>query len=317
MFYEEAGAGIPFVFLHGNPTSSYLWRNVLPRIGAPGRCLAPDLIGMGSSGKPAMAYRFADHARYLEAWFDALALDGVVLVGIDWGGALALTGRRHPGDPRLVFMETIVDLCVGRISGRGALALRGVSHARYRRDHGTRRELLHRAGVACHRADRAQRRGHGGLSQALPDARQPASAAGMARSAFDGEPADVVGGSRHTTTGWPQSRDVPKLLLTFDGSPTLLIGRGWPPGAQEYRRLEVDRCGAAGHLAPEDQPEAIAAASRLGWIGTGCDRMISIEPPATLKIRDYTIPGCGCGFAFGSYRAILISPSRLRACAMS
>ena len=110
MFYEQAGSGTPLVFLHGNPTSSYLWRHVLPRIGAPGRCLAPDLIGMGRSGKPDVAYRFADHARYLDAWFDALALEDVVLVGHDWGGALAFDwATRHPGRTRgVAFLETII-----------------------------------------------------------------------------------------------------------------------------------------------------------------------------------------------------------------
>lgn len=110
MFYDESGKGAPLVFLHGNPTSSYLWRGVLPQIGEPGRCLAPDLIGMGDSGKPPVAYRFADHARYLDAWFDALDLDGVVLVGHDWGGALAFDwAARHPGRMRgVAFMETIV-----------------------------------------------------------------------------------------------------------------------------------------------------------------------------------------------------------------
>jgi haloalkane dehalogenase len=111
MFYRHAGkGGVPFVFLHGNPTSSHLWRHVLPRIRARARCLAPDLIGMGESGKPAIAYRFADHARYLDAWFDALEIDDVVLVGHDWGGALAFDwAARHPGRVRgIAFMETIV-----------------------------------------------------------------------------------------------------------------------------------------------------------------------------------------------------------------
>ena len=61
--YRETGTGSPIVFLHGNPTSSHVWRNVLPQLADRGRCLAPDLIGMGSSGKPEIAYRFADHAR--------------------------------------------------------------------------------------------------------------------------------------------------------------------------------------------------------------------------------------------------------------
>src|SRR6266542_4063411 len=97
MAYVEQGRGTSVVFLHGNPTSSYLWRRVVPQIRESGRCLAPDLIGMGDSGKPPIAYRFADHARYLAAWFDALALDDVVLIGHDWGGALAFDGlhERH------------------------------------------------------------------------------------------------------------------------------------------------------------------------------------------------------------------------------
>src|SRR5882724_9491858 len=98
MFYEEIGTGTPLVFLHGNPSSSYAWRHVLPEIGKPGRLLAPDLIGMGSSGKPDLQYRFDDHAHYLDAWFDELDLHEVVLIGHDWGGALAFDwATRHPG----------------------------------------------------------------------------------------------------------------------------------------------------------------------------------------------------------------------------
>ena len=110
MFYQDVGSGRPVVFLHGNPTSSYLWRHVIPMVESLGRCLAPDLIGMGESGKPSTAYRFADHARYLDAWFEALELDDVVLVGHDWGGALAFDwATRHPGRARgLAFMETIL-----------------------------------------------------------------------------------------------------------------------------------------------------------------------------------------------------------------
>ena len=66
MSYVDEGEGDPIVFLHGNPTSSYLWRNVIPHVSDIGRCLAPDLIGMGQSGKsPTYSYRFVDHARYL------------------------------------------------------------------------------------------------------------------------------------------------------------------------------------------------------------------------------------------------------------
>src|SRR5437879_1969447 len=73
--YVDVGQGDPIVFLHGVPTPSYLWRNIIPYLLPLGRCLAPDLIGMGHSGKaPNGSYRFVDHARYLDAWLEAMAL---------------------------------------------------------------------------------------------------------------------------------------------------------------------------------------------------------------------------------------------------
>ena len=73
MAYIEVGEGLPMVFLHGNPTSSYLWRNIIPHLQDMCRCLAPDLIGMGASDKLiGSQYRFGDHARYLDTWFDAV-----------------------------------------------------------------------------------------------------------------------------------------------------------------------------------------------------------------------------------------------------
>src|SRR5262245_16403382 len=85
MAYIAEGDGDPIVFLHGNPTSSYLWRNIIPHVTALGRCIAPDLIGMGRSDKPDIAYRFADHARYLDGLLTALELDRITLVVHDWG----------------------------------------------------------------------------------------------------------------------------------------------------------------------------------------------------------------------------------------
>lgn len=111
MSYVDTGQGDPVVFLHGNPTSSYLWRNVIPPVADVGRCLAPDLVGMGRSGRaPDGRYAFADHARYLDAWFDALQLDGVVLVAHDWGGGLGLDWAcRHQDRVRgIAYMETFV-----------------------------------------------------------------------------------------------------------------------------------------------------------------------------------------------------------------
>jgi haloalkane dehalogenase len=111
MAYVQVGAGDPIVFLHGNPTSSYLWRNVIPQLDGRGRCLAPDLIGMGRSGAAEGGrYRLADHIRYLDAWFDALDLNRVTLVVHDWGSALGFHwAKRHAGRVKaLVYMEAIV-----------------------------------------------------------------------------------------------------------------------------------------------------------------------------------------------------------------
>ena len=112
MAYVDTGSGDPVVFLHGNPTSSYLWRNVIPPVAGGHRCLAPDLIGMGDSGKnPAGSYRFVDHARYLDAWFEALGLtQNVTLVVHDWGSALGFYwAHRHPERIKaLAYMEAIV-----------------------------------------------------------------------------------------------------------------------------------------------------------------------------------------------------------------
>jgi haloalkane dehalogenase len=109
---QGAGGDPVVVFLHGNPTSSYLWRNVIPHVAPMARCLAPDLIGMGGSGKnPAGRYAFADHARYLDAWFEAvLPREPIVLVVHDWGGALGFHwARRHAERVRgIAYMETIV-----------------------------------------------------------------------------------------------------------------------------------------------------------------------------------------------------------------
>ena len=112
MAYVDTGVGRPVVFLHGNPTSSYLWRNVIPHVSGTHRCLAPDLVGMGESGKaPAGSYRLADHARYVDAWLSALDLTrDLTFVVHDWGSALGFDwARRHPDGVRaLVYMEAIV-----------------------------------------------------------------------------------------------------------------------------------------------------------------------------------------------------------------
>jgi haloalkane dehalogenase len=112
MAYVDVGEGDPIVFLHGNPTPSYLWRNIIPYLLPFGRCIAPDFVGMGNSGNASDgAYRFVDHRRYLDAWFEAMGLEkNVILVVHDWGSALGFSwAERHPERIKaLVYMEAIV-----------------------------------------------------------------------------------------------------------------------------------------------------------------------------------------------------------------
>lgn len=110
MHYIDEGAGEPVLFLHGNPTSSYLWRNIIPHLTPHARCIAPDLIGMGKSDKPDIGYRFFDHVKYVEGFIDALALCNFTLVLHDWGSALGFYyAMRHEANVKgIAFMEAIV-----------------------------------------------------------------------------------------------------------------------------------------------------------------------------------------------------------------
>lgn len=115
MAYVEAGRGDPVVFLHGNPTSSYLWRNVMPHVVPLGRCIALDLIGMGDSDKlddpGPERYRFVEHRQYLDAALAALGVESnVVWVVHDWGSALGFDwANRHRGATRgIAYMEALV-----------------------------------------------------------------------------------------------------------------------------------------------------------------------------------------------------------------
>ena len=82
------------LLLHGNPTSSYIWRNILPLVAPVAHCIAPDLIGFGQSGKPDIAYRFEDHARHLDTLIEALGISTAYLVAQDWGHGARLSSRR-------------------------------------------------------------------------------------------------------------------------------------------------------------------------------------------------------------------------------
>ena len=110
MHYIDEGVGDPILFLHGNPTSSYLWRNIIPHVAPVARCIAPDLIGMGKSDKPDLEYRFVDHARYVDGFIEAMGLENITLVIHDWGSALGFHyANRHESNVRaLAFMEAIL-----------------------------------------------------------------------------------------------------------------------------------------------------------------------------------------------------------------
>jgi haloalkane dehalogenase len=111
MTYREAGnhEAPVALFLHGNPTSSYIWRNILPLVAPVAHCIAPDLIGFGQSGKPDIEYRFADHVRYLDAFLDNAGISSAFVIAQDWGSALAfhLAARTPEFVCGLAFMEFI------------------------------------------------------------------------------------------------------------------------------------------------------------------------------------------------------------------
>jgi haloalkane dehalogenase len=263
MYYEEHGAGRAVVLLHGNPASSHIWRNVIPNLGA-GRFLAPDLIGMGRSGKPDDAYTFADHARYLDAWFDALELDRVILIGHDWGGALAFDWASRHSDRVLgiAFLETIVrPMAWEELSPEGR----------------ERSELVHTPAAEEMILDQnllVRMAFTGGVLTPVSEedleiylspyptreSRLPLLA--WARQIpLGGEPAELVARIKAYDAWLATSTTVPKLLLTFEGSPTLLIGKelaDWC--ATHIAALETVPSGEAGHHAPEDRPEEIATA---------------------------------------------------------
>jgi haloalkane dehalogenase len=262
--YREAGAGdTTIVFLHGNPTSSHLWRNVIPVLADRARCLAPDLIGMGDSGKPDIGYRFVDHVRYLDAWYDALGLDDVVIVGQDWGGALGMDwARRHPDRVRgLALVETFLrPLSWAEMPPLGQDLFR-----RMRSPEGEQMVLRDNQfiefnlplGVVSGLAPAD----HDEYRRPYPDERSRRPLLAWPREIpFDGEPADVH--DRVVAYGrWlAETPAVPKLVMTVENG----VGMGSADTAtwakETFAAATVVSVGPAGHQAPEDQPEAIGQA---------------------------------------------------------
>lgn len=263
MSYVDAGHGDPIVFLHGNPTSSYLWRNVIGYVADLGRCLAPDLVGMGQSGAaPGGCHRFAEHARYLDAWFDALALErNVILVVHDWGSALGFRWASRHADrvQGIAYMEALVqprrweDFVEGR--DRIFRALRSEQGETLALDQNffvetvLPKSVLRKLTDAEMDAYRAPFREREARRTTLAWARE---------LPIDGEPADVVA-EVEAYGAWLARSDVPKLFINAEPG-ALLAGRArefcrtWP------NQTEVTVRGI--HYVQEDSPHEIGAALR-------------------------------------------------------
>lgn len=263
MSFVDVGEGRPIVFLHGNPTSSYLWRNVIPHLAGIGHCLAPDLVGMGRSGPaPAGGYRFTDHARYLEAWFDAAGLaHDITLVLHDWGSALGFHwASRHPERVRgIAYMEAIVqprrweDFHTGRDAIFRALRSpegeRLVLEENFFVETVLPRSVLRPLSaeeMAAYRAPFAER-----------EARRP-TLAWPRELPIEGEPADVAA-AVEAYGAWLAHSPVPKLFINAEPG-ALLTGpardfcRTWP------NQREVTVKGI--HYVQEDSPDEIGTAVR-------------------------------------------------------
>lgn len=260
--YVNAGQGDPIVFLHGNPTSSYLWRNVIPHLEGIGRCLAPDMVGMGDSGiAPDGSYRFVDHSRYLDAWFDALSLtQGVTLVVHDWGSALGFHwAHRYPERVKgIVYMEVIVRPMAWEEWPEQARAL----FQSMRTPAGE--EIILEKNVFVERILPASVLR--GITESEMDVyRRPYREAGESRRPtltwpreipLAGEPSDVVE-IVEGYAGWLATSEVPKLFINADPG-VILVGaqreycRGW----RNQREITVK----GSHFLQEDSPVQIGQA---------------------------------------------------------
>ena len=108
--FIEVGEGDPVLFLHGIPTSSYVWRNIIPHLSTLGRCIAPDLIGLGKSDKPDIEYSIFDHIKYIEKFIEIMKLKNITLILHGWGSVIGFDyATRHEKNCKgLVFYEHLV-----------------------------------------------------------------------------------------------------------------------------------------------------------------------------------------------------------------
>jgi len=271
MAYVEMGAGDPIVFQHGNPTSSYLWRNVMPHLAGLGRCIALDLIGMGDSAKLAPSgpdrYTFVEHRRYFDAALEALGVTRrATLVIHDWGSALGFDwANRHRGAVKgLCYMEAIVRPITW---AEWPEAARGVFQA-FRSPAGE--AMVLEKNVFVERVlPLSILRKLGEDEMAVY--RRPFAEPGEGRRPtltwprqipIEGEPADVVGIVQDYTS-WLATCDVPKLFVNAEPG-AILTGaprefcRNWP------NQTEVTVAGS--HFLQEDSPDEIGRAI-AAWLG--------------------------------------------------
>jgi haloalkane dehalogenase len=262
--YIDTGTGEPVVFLHGNPTWSYQWRNIIPHLSAHRRCLAPDFVGMGWSGKsPTKAYRLVDHARYMDAWFEALQLTkDVTLVMHDWGGPIGFSrARLHPGQIKAIaYMEAIVlprrweDYTGGR--DKRFRMLRSPEGERLVLDENMFVEVSLPSGILRKLSDEemeAYRAPYHDRDRRLPTLIWPRELP------IEGEPADVVAIVAENAKWLAASSSLPKLFINGDPG-TSISGR-----VREFCRTlpnqrEVTVKGL--HHLQEDSPKEIGEALR-------------------------------------------------------
>jgi haloalkane dehalogenase len=262
MSYVDVGQGAPIVFLHGNPTSSYLWRNIIPYVAELGRCLAPDLVGMGQSGKsPTQAYGFTDHARYLDAWFDTLGLTkDVTLVVHDWGSALGFyRAFRLPEQMKAIaYMEAIVQpiLWSDLPSVEGVLrAIRSDAGEHMILDENFFVEALLPASII--RTLRPEEMNHYRAPFLERESRWP-TLRWPREIPIEGEPADVA--SIVSDYGrWMSQNTLPKLLVTAE-SGAITNGRALDFCRTWRHQREVSVPGV--HFLQEDAPHQIGIALR-------------------------------------------------------
>ncbi|GAA0253257.1 haloalkane dehalogenase [Cryptosporangium japonicum] len=256
----SVGTGPTVLFLHGNPTSSYLWRHVLEPVAAAGfRCVALDLIGMGRSPRPDLAYSFADHARHVEAFADDLG--AATLVGHDWGAVLALDllGRRPDLVDAVAFLEGHLHP-VARLDELFAAIREPGRGERLVLEENVFLETVLPAGVV--RTLTPDERDAYRAPYPDPASRRPllAWAREIPVAGEAGDVTAVVRANQRVLAGSP----VPKLLLF--GEPGAVIGASELAWCRaNARRLSAVGVGTGTHFLPEDQPAAIAAAL-IEWL---------------------------------------------------